>query len=187
MKLTSILISKADETAGDGYLINVRMIQQREGNWYVSGSSEVFSSRIEAIRRAKQLGRKKKDNGRKFVSQKLNMAFRSNWEIELAELLTELEIEFEYEPKRFYFKAEHESYLPDFYLPEYNTWIEVKGYMDKRSLKRCKLFKKYYGKEYGFFLYEKDERELILKTPELIFTYIEIAKNEYERNRNGLV
>lgn len=159
----------------------VRQIQQRNGLWYVSGSSEVFTTKLEAIRRAKQLGRKKKDNGRKFVSQKLRMTFRSNWEIELAELLAELGIQFKYEPKRFYFRGENESYLPDFYLPEYNCWIEVKGYMDKRSLRRVKLFKKYYGKEFAFFLYEKEERELILNNPSLIFTYIDVAKKEYER------
>lgn len=162
-------------------MISIRKIVQRDGLWYVEGSSEVFNTRMEAIRRAKQLGRNKVDNGRKFVSQKLGMTFRSNWEIELAELLHELGIEFEYEPRRFYFRAEGESYLPDFYLPQYNVWIEVKGYMDKRSLKRCKLFKKYCGAEYGFFLYEKEERELILKSPALLFTYIEIAQKEQER------
>lgn len=159
----------------------VRKLEQRDGLWYLSGSSEVFTHKYEAIRRAKQLGRKKQDNGRKFVSEKLEMAFRSNWEIELAELLHELGIKFEYEPERFYFRNENESYLPDFYLPEFNCWIEVKGYMDKRSLRRVKLFKKYYGKDYAFFLYEKEERELILNNPELIYSYIEIAQKEYER------
>ena len=161
--------------------MSIRMIYEKDGLWYISGSSEVFNSRIEAIRRAKQIGRKKVDNGRRFVSGKLGMTFRSNWEIEIAELLHELGIEFEYEPERFYFRAEGESYLPDFYLPEYNVWIEVKGYMDKKSLKRVKLFKKYYGAEYGFFLYEKEERELILNNPALLFTYIEIAQKEQER------
>jgi hypothetical protein len=163
-------------------LVSARMIQKKDGLWYVQGSSEVFETRIEAIRRAKQLGGiKKNSNGRKFVSQKLGMVFRSNWEIELAELLHELGIEFEYEPERFYFRAERESYLPDFYLPEYNVWIEVKGFMDKRSLKRVKLFKKYHGAEFGFMLYEKEERELILESPALLFTYIEIAQKELER------
>lgn len=162
-------------------MISIRMIHERDGSYFIEGSSEVFSNRVEAIRRAKQLGRKKHDNGRRFVSEKLQMTFRSNWEIELAELLHELGIEFEYEPERFYFRAERESYLPDFYLPEYNTWIEVKGFMDKRSLRRVKLFKKYHGKEYGFFLYEKEERELILNNPALLFTYIEIAQKEQKR------
>lgn len=162
-------------------MISVRHIYKRDGNWYVSGSSEVFNTRIEAIRRAKQLGKSKSHSGRKFISEKLEMSFRSNWEIELAELMTELGIEWRYEPQRFYFRAEHESYLPDFYLPEYNVWIEVKGWMDKRSLRRIKLFKKHYRDKTGFFIYEKEERELILKSPALLFTYIEIAQKELER------
>jgi extradiol dioxygenase family protein len=164
-------------------LINVRMIEERDGKWYLEGSSEVFSSRVEAIRRAKQLGRNKKDNGRKFVSQKLGMVFRSNWEIELAELMTDLGIKWVYEPERVYFRAEGESYLYDFYLPQYNVVIEVKGYMDKRSLRRVKLFKKYYGHKYGFFLFEKEERDLVIVKgmTEVLFKYIEIAQKEQER------
>ena len=162
-------------------MISSRMIEERGGNWFVEGSSEVFPNRVEAIRRAKQLGRKKQDSGRRFISEKLGIAFRSTWEIELAELMTELGIEWQYEPQRVYFREEHESYLPDFYLPEYNVWIEVKGYMDKRSLRRCKLFKKHFGGTYGFFLYEKEERELVLNNPALLFTYIEIAQRELER------
>jgi hypothetical protein len=124
-------------------------------------------------------------DGRRFYSSKLDMMFRSNWEIELAELLSELGISFQYEPQRFYFRAERESYLPDFYLPAYNTFIEVKGYMDMRSQKRCQLFKKKYGKAYGYFLWEKEERELILKNPELIFTFLEVAQKEQERRANS--
>jgi hypothetical protein len=169
-------------------MISVRKIYNENGLWYVSGSSEVFETREEALKRV--MGKKtsktqSNSKGRKFVSQKLGMVFRSNWEIELAELLTDLGIAFEYEPQRFYFRAEKESYLPDFYLPEFNCWIEVKGYMDKRSEKRVKLFKKYHKKETAFFLYEKEERELVLKNPELIYTYIEIAQKEKERVNKG--
>lgn len=123
-------------------------------------------------------------SGLRFFSEKENQMFRSNWEIELAELLTSLGIAYEYEIERFFYKAERESYLPDFYLPEYETFIEVKGFMDKRSLKRCNLFRKYQGKQYGFILYEKEERELILKEPALLFTYLGIAQEELRRKQN---
>jgi len=165
--------------------VTLRVIEEHTGKWYVEGSSEEFPNHIEAIRRAKQLGKvKSKGNGRRFVSQKLQMTFRSNWEIELAEIMTELGIAFEYEPKRFYFRKEHESYLPDFFLPDYNCWIEVKGYMDKRSLRRCKLFKQYFRGKVAFFLFEKEERELTLKSPALLFTYIEAAQEGLRREKN---
>lgn len=162
-------------------------IKKVKGVWRIEGSSEEFNSKGEALERLMSMRRKKTERNnvesRKFFSAKLDMYFRSSWEVELAEILTELGIAFEFEPERFFFDVEKESYLPDFYLTEYNVWIEVKGYMDKRSEKRCKLFKKHLGAETGFFLYMKEERELILKSPELLFTYIEIAQEEHERVR----
>jgi hypothetical protein len=163
-------------------------IKQREGKWIVEGSSAEYDTREEALRmlQAQQSWlkrRKKESEGRRFHSEKLNMDFRSNWEVELAELMNELGIEFVYEPKRFFFRVEGESYLPDFYLPEYNCWIEVKGFMDKKSLRRIKLFKKYHKAEYAFFLYEKEERELVLKEPALLFVFIELAQRELEREQ----
>ncbi|KAB2380171.1 PDDEXK family nuclease [Bacillus toyonensis] len=122
--------------------------------------------------------------GLRYFSEKENRMFRSTWEVELAELLTSLGIAYEYEPVRFYYKNHKESYLVDFYLPEYDTFIEVKGYMDKRSLKRCNLFRKYQGATYGFFLYEKEERELILNEPALIYTYLGIAQEELRRRQD---
>lgn len=123
-------------------------------------------------------------NGLRFYSEKENMMFRSNWEIFLAETLTSLGIKYQYEPERKYFKAERESYLIDFFLPDYNVWIEVKGFMDKRSARRIKLFLKYYSGTTGFFLMEKEEMELFKENPELIFTYIEIAQEETRRKAN---
>lgn len=150
----------------------------------IKGNSEVFDTREEALERVLSMKTKKvtKKNveGRKFWSEKLQMAFRSNWEIELAEMLTELGIAFEFEPKRFYFRAERESYLPDFYLPEFDCWIEVKGYMDQRSEKRVRLFKKYH-KDSAFFLYEKEERELALNNPEILLALIGVATEEVKR------
>ncbi|KJE27433.1 hypothetical protein LG52_33 [Geobacillus kaustophilus] len=151
----------------------------REGDkWRVD--HRLFNSREEAL---EYLKKQQHPSQFKFYSEKLKRGFRSNWEVELAELLAELGIEFLYEPKRFHFRAERESYLPDFYLPEFNCWIEVKGYMDKRSLRRIKLFRKYYGKQYAFILYEKEERELILKDPSILFVLLEVAQQELERRR----
>jgi hypothetical protein len=172
-------------------MIRLVNIYKKNGKWYVSGSSEVFDTREEALKRTVSQRTKKaakSTRGRKYISERLGMTFRSTWEIELAEMLTDLGIHFEYEPKRFYFRAHNESYLPDFYLPEFNCWIEVKGYFDERSQKRCKLFKRYHGKDYGFFMWMKEERELMKKNPELIYTFIEIANNEKERcQKHGTV
>ncbi|PEM64425.1 hypothetical protein [Bacillus toyonensis] len=124
--------------------------------------------------------------GLRFYSEQEAMMFRSTWECEIAELLSNLNIPYKYEPQRFYYKSHKESYLPDFYLPTHNVYLEVKGYMDKRSLKRCNLFRKYQGSTYGFFLYEKEERELILNEPALLFTYLGIAQEELRRRQDGI-
>lgn len=121
--------------------------------------------------------------GLRFHSESENKLFRSSWEVELAESLTSLGISYEYEPQRFYYRSHKESYLPDFYLPEYDTYIEVKGWLDKRSQKRCKLFRQYQGNQYGFFLYMKEERDIVLGNPEMIYTYLGIAQEELQRRQ----
>jgi len=142
---------------------------------------KVFSTREEALEYVKSV--KAREEGFRFWSTKLGRGFRSSWEVELAELMTELGIRWEYEPKRFHFWRERESYLPDFYLPDYNVWIEVKGYMDRKSARRIRLFKKYYGKEYGFLLYEAVERELVKKNPSVLLVLLEVAQKEHERRK----
>lgn len=127
-----------------------------------------------------------KNKNTKYFSERFGINFRSTWENELANVLADLDITFEYEPRRFFFRDHQESYLPDFYLPQYNCWVECKGYMDKRSEKRCKLFKKYHKKEFGYFLWMKEERALTLKNPEIIYTFLEIAEEERLRNEKQL-
>jgi hypothetical protein len=166
-------------------MLSITTIYKRDSKWFIEGNSEAFDSRGEALRRLATMKVKKVNQtyteGRKFYSEKADMFFRSNWEIEIAEMLIDLGINFEYEPKRFYFRAERDSYLPDFYLTDYDCWIECKGYMDKRSEKRVKLFRKYHP-ETAFFLYEKEERELALKNPHILFTLIEVAMEERRRH-----
>ncbi len=70
------------------------------------------------------------------------VVYKSRWEAYLAKLLSERNIEFIYEPKRFDLGLI--TYLPDFYLPIYDLYVEVKGFMDKESKKRLDLFKEKY-------------------------------------------
>ena len=79
-----------------------------------------------------------------------NHYFRSAWEANVARILNYLNIKWEYEPKRFFFVGENLevlSYQPDFYLPELNKWIEVKGWWDKNSKERLRLFAEQYQEE----------------------------------------
>lgn len=80
-----------------------------------------------------------------------NVFFRSSWEANIARYFNFMGIKWQFEPKTFIFYAIKKgcvSYLPDFYLPEEDKWVEVKGWMDKKSVTKLNRFKKYYPEEY---------------------------------------
>lgn len=66
--------------------------------------------------------------------------YRSNWEVYVAKLLLYSGITFQYEPQRFYLTPKL-SYLPDFFLPEFRAYIEVKGWLLEKDKVRMSLFK----------------------------------------------
>lgn len=109
----------------------------------------------------------------------LNQYFRSAWEANIARLLNYYNIEWIYESKRFNFDKEYHkviSYQPDFYLPKYDIWIEVKGWMDDKSKKRLELFEKYFPCEFKK-LYLIDEKVYNI----LSHTYSSLIENwEYK-------
>ena len=67
---------------------------------------------------------------------------RSSYEILFAILLDLKGIEWDYEPKAF--DLGNATYIPDFYLPEEDKYIEIKGYFDKRTKDKLLLFEKMY-------------------------------------------
>ena len=73
-----------------------------------------------------------------------NKHYRSSWEVEFVKKLETLNIIFKYEPKHFKL-SNNEFYIPDFYLTDFNLWIEIKGYMDDMSKRKIKLFSKTYN------------------------------------------
>jgi DNA-directed RNA polymerase subunit RPC12/RpoP len=68
---------------------------------------------------------------------------RSNWEISYAKWLDNKSIKWLYEPKAF--DLGNTTYTPDFYLPESDTYIEIKGYWRDDAKKKFKLFKKLFS------------------------------------------
>lgn len=112
----------------------------------------------------------KKKNGsryRAYIREDLNKYFRSSWEANFARILNHLDIEWVYEPKRYYFKNKINkvsSYLPDFYLPQFDIWIEIKGWMNEKSRIKLELFEEEYPEEYKkLILIEKDQYEFLEK------------------------
>ena len=62
------------------------------------------------------------------------IVFRSRTEALAAQVLTASDVDWLYEPKWFQLKSQ--KYLPDFYLPEFNIWLEVKGYQAAADRKK---------------------------------------------------
>lgn len=81
-----------------------------------------------------------------------NIYFRSSWEANIARYYNFVGIKWEFEPKEFIFNTIKRGcilYTPDFYLPEEDRWVEVKGWMDKKSKTKLRRFEKYYPEEYA--------------------------------------
>jgi len=71
-----------------------------------------------------------------------NIWFRSTWEANFAKWLTLSNIKWLYEQKTF--DLGKTNYTPDFYLPEFNCYIEIKGWWRRDAKRKFKLFKKNY-------------------------------------------
>ncbi len=69
---------------------------------------------------------------------------RSNYELFYAKYLDKQGIKWFYEPKTF--DLGNTTYTPDFYLPESDTYVEIKGWFRNDAKKKFKLFKKLYSK-----------------------------------------
>ena len=64
--------------------------------------------------------------------------FRSKLEAQWAKLLDHFGIRWDYEPEGFRFR-DGTMYLPDFWLPESETFLEVKGLMDEEDMHKIRM------------------------------------------------
>lgn len=80
--------------------------------------------------------------------------FRSSWEVGYAMWLDKQGIKWLYESKTF--DLGNCTYTPDFYLPETDTYVEIKGYWRDRSKLRFNLFKKLYTRCKIVLIMEKE-------------------------------
>lgn len=71
-----------------------------------------------------------------------NIWMRSSYEVLFAQFLDLSGIKYKYESKTF--DLGNSTYTPDFYIPEWNLYIEVKGWWRDDAKKKFKAFKKLY-------------------------------------------
>lgn len=77
---------------------------------------------------------------------------RSGWEVKVADYLTENSVVWYYEYEWLTI-SENKRYLPDFFLPEYNCYIEVKGRKKERDMEKLMVAKK----KYSILLWDGEE------------------------------
>jgi hypothetical protein len=103
----------------------------------------------------------------KFVHAGVNM--RSSWEVEYAKLLDSLETKWEYESKEIDL-GELGIYVPDFYIPAWDVYVEIKGWKSETGMDKFNKFKEMKGwravlideakmKEIG--IYKKERKSVI--------------------------
>jgi transposase-like protein len=73
-----------------------------------------------------------------------NQYFRSTWEANIARILVSKNIEYQYEPTYFHIDSIDKFYIPDFYLPKYDLYIEVKGFWFEDGKNKFEGFKEEY-------------------------------------------
>lgn len=81
---------------------------------------------------------KKNVSGRAKLYELHGLTFKGTWELTFAQFLFDNNIDFiQPESVKYYdFKGNERNYFPDFYIPKYELYIEVKGY--ERDLDRLK-------------------------------------------------
>lgn len=101
---------------------------------------------------------------RKDVSE--TIYFYSRWEANIARLFNYLGSKWIYQPRTFNLVSQ--NYTPDFYLPDYNVYIEVKNFLWKYSEIRDKKFRELYSDINLILLLKKDYLELEKKYSQFI-------------------
>ena len=79
--------------------------------------------------------------------------FHSSWEANFAKWCDCSGIKWQYEPKAFELNINNKltTYTPDFYLPEFDLWIEIKGYWYQDAKQKFDIWKLQYSVKYNIF------------------------------------
>ncbi len=95
----------------------------------------------------------------------LSIYFFSRWEANFARILNLLKIKWVFQPEAFDLKFQ--KYTPDFYLPDYGLYVEIKNFLSDYSSRRDKAFRKIYS----------DKKLALILKPE--YTKLQSVFSEY--------
>lgn len=112
-------------------------------------------------------------HGKWIFSPSLKRKVRSTWEARIADILETLKIVCEYESHRIYLGDV--SYLPDFYLPTFDVYIEVKGWKNQHFKKVLKALKEY-RPDIKLLIIDSDLYPKVNSTPGLLLELVKVKK-----------
>jgi hypothetical protein len=114
---------------------------------------------INKMRIAREKAMKENRHFKGAFRKDLNQYFRSKFEANFARFLSWLNIKYEYETNKTIFKLnDGRTYICDFYLPEIEQYVELKGFDWKKKIQdKYEVFKKEFPKIKWNILYQKSE------------------------------
>ena len=119
----------------------IEMSKQRKGRKLTNAWKQKIKEACQGINQGKNNGMFGKTPKYERIKYK-NIWMRSNYEVNFAYFLDLSGIKYFYEFKTF--NLGNTTYTPDFYIPKFNCYIEIKGYWFEGSKKRFDLFKQQY-------------------------------------------
>lgn len=122
-----------------------------------SATPEVCKRRSETIRIQYQSGERLPPARYGWTETNIGVMVRSSWEATICNLLTEQDVEWQYEPQ--VFDLGFITYRPDLYLPQHDVWIEVKGYW--RDGERAKIDA--FSTTHSLLIIDKDKYNQLVK------------------------
>tara|TARA_R100000664_G_C2760144_1_gene150910 strand:- start:14161 stop:14523 length:363 start_codon:yes stop_codon:yes gene_type:complete len=88
------------------------------------------------------------------------MRYRSRFEAEIARALYDRNIDFTYEPDKIPYQPKPKVYIPDFYVPDNNFYIEVKGRLFRSDRVKHTLIKEQHPDLEVKFLFQNANQKI---------------------------
>ncbi len=112
------------------------------------------------------------------------MRYKSRFEFDFATYLENNNIEFEYEQHKFTYVPKQRTYTPDFYLPEYDMFIETKGQFVGSDRSKHKLIAEQYPDLDLRFVFQNDKVKLSKKSKT---TYADWCNKNNFKHAKGVI
>lgn len=131
-----------------------RLSESHIGKKLTEEAKQKMSESMKEGFRTGRLKPPKHGRGRTGIREDLNQYFRSNWEANLARMFNFNRIKWLFEPQRF--DLGECTYLPDFYLPAKDLWIEVKGWIKDKDKKKVEYQLSEFSKDHNLLVVNKN-------------------------------